>query len=122
MNDRLFAVRGATQVAFDDKQSIEDAVIELFTGIRDANHLHTDAMVSIQFTITPDLHSYNPATALRSMEGTSEVPLFCMQEPIVDNMLPRAIRILIHYYAPSNQKQNPVYLHGAASLRPDLLD
>ena len=122
MNDRLFAVRGATQVAFDDKQTIEAAVIELFKAIIETNKLSYDAVVSVQFTITPDLHTYNPATALRNYEGTSALPLLCMQEPIVDNMLDRAIRVLIHYYASADHFQKHVYLHGAASLRPDLVD
>ena len=121
MQERLFAVRGATQVAMDDEIAIREAVVELFYALRADNSLETDNIVSIQFSVTPDLNSLNPAAALRSVDHTESIALFCMQEPVVDNMLSRTIRCLIHYYASENHRPKPIYLHGAKRLRPDLV-
>lgn len=120
MDNRLFAVRGATQVPADDKNMIAEAVQELYSGIREENRLSGESIVSIQFTITSDLHALNPATALRSFGEARTIALFCMQEPDIEGMLERTIRCLIHYYAPKDHDPTPVYLRGARMLRPDI--
>lgn len=121
MVERLYAVRGATQVENDDRGLIIEAVLELFDTLCTSNELLEDQMVSIQFSVTTDLHSVNPATALRSRDTTFSVPLFCMQEPVIDDMLPRTIRMLVHYYKSDGHRPQAVYLHGAKVLRPDLV-
>lgn len=120
MDNRLFAVRGATQVQSDDKILIAEAVQELYVRIRELNHLSAESIVSLQFTVTSDLHALNPATALRSFGEVSHIPLFCMQEPDIEGMMERTIRCLIHYYAPQDHFPTPAYLRGTSVLRPDI--
>lgn len=121
MYERVFAVRGAVQVNNDDREEIIQSVLTLFDTICERNALSTDHIVSIQFTVTPDLLTINPATALRSRDSSFAIPLFCMQEPVIQDMLPRTIRCLIHYYHLQSHRPLPVYVGGARSLRPDLL-
>ena len=121
MQERLYAVRGATQVSHDDPEMIREAVLELYDTLCAANGLDVYRIVSIQFTVTADLRSINPATALRLREGAESIPLFCMQEPEIEGMLARTIRTLIHFYHDSGLTPKAVYLHGARQLRPDLI-
>ena len=120
MNDRLFAVRGATTVTEDTKEAITKAVLEMYDLIVERNKLNSGNIVSIQFTITPDLRSMNPATALRTQKKSFMIPLFCMQEPVVENMLGKTIRTIIYFYSDSEHKVEHVYLGKAAALRQDL--
>jgi chorismate mutase len=120
MAERVFAVRGATQVERDERMLIVDAVIEMYDTVCSANNLHESQIISLQFSVTPDLHAVNPATALRSRDSTYSVPLFCMQEPVVNGMLPRTIRLLVHYHQEESHTPQAVYLRGAQALRPDL--
>ena len=77
-------------------------------------------MVSVIFTITPDLDKVFPAVAARKM-GIVDVPLLDMSEPEIDGALKKCIRILMHI---NSDKQNKdmvhAYLRGATVLRPDL--
>ncbi|MGE0076053.1 MAG: chorismate mutase [Sphaerochaetaceae bacterium] len=120
MERRLFAVRAATQIDRDNRDEIIDAVCDMYDRVCEMNGIGVSDMVSIMFTMTSDLRTTNPATALRSRDERFAVPLFCMQEPDVDNMLARTIRLIIHYYAPGHHAPKAVYLHGATKLRPDL--
>ena len=120
MKQRLFAVRAATQLDHDNREEIIQAVCDMYDRICETNDINTSDMVSIMFTMTSDLRTTNPATALRSRDEQFPVPLFCMQEPDVDNMLARTIRLIIHYYAHELHTPKPVYLSGATKLRPDL--
>ena len=121
MNERLFAVRGAVQVMSDEPSRFVDAVARLYESILHANEfIHEKEIVDIMFTVTDDLRSINPATALRKNRSSFSIPLFCMQEPNIDGMSKNMIRILIHAYGPIDTVVRPQYLDGAASLRPDL--
>ena len=51
---------------------------------------------------------------------TSAVPLFCSQEPVVRNMLPKVVRLMVTAYLPEGTAVVPSYLNGAQVLRPDL--
>lgn len=120
MEKRLFAARGATQVDKDDRECIIAAVLEMYDELTCGNKMREQDMVSIQFTITGDLRSVNPATALRTRDNFFPIPLFCMQEPEIDGMLVRTIRLLILFYAPADHETVHAYLGGATRLRPDL--
>lgn len=121
--ERLRAVRGAIQVSANDALTIEEAVRRLCGELFSHNPLITnETAVSIMFTQTSDLTALNPATALRKAFPSLHIPLFCMQEPNVVDMLPMTIRILIQFYALKEIKVQHVYLDGARRLRPDLLD
>ena len=122
MEQRLFAARGAVQVDADESESIITAVQAMYDEIVCSNALLESDMVSVQFSVTGDLRSVNPATALRSRNQQFPVPLFCMQEPETTGMLKRTIRMLLLFYAPSDHVSCHAYLGGAAVLRPDFMN
>ena len=119
------AVRGAIQVAADSRQSVHDAAVRLVAALLEANGLAESDLVSLLFSMTIDLTAGNPATGLRGA-GFTEVPLFCVQEAAVEGGMPRVIRVLASFEVPGSWgtsgrvKATPVYLEGAATLRPDL--
>lgn len=117
-NIRLYALRGAVCTE-DSPEAIELAIKTLFQQLYSKNTIKDENLVSIQFTITSDLQSLNPATALRKAGFASQVPLFCSQEPEIKGMLKKVIRVLITGYFDS--KPIPIYINGAEVLRPDLI-
>jgi chorismate mutase len=113
-------IRGATMLREDDATEMAEAVSELVAQMLSRNGLTADALVSILFTATPDVHSAFPAAAARSL-GLQDVPLICAQEIDVRGALPRVVRVLAHAEmdVPRAQVQH-VYLRGAEVLRQDL--
>jgi chorismate mutase len=121
MEKRVWALRGATQIEEDSKEAIERGVKEMIAQLLKNNNLKVNDLISIQFTITDDLSSFNPATALRNtIKEINNVPLFYMQEPKIENSLNKTIRVLIYLYESHNFKAKHLYLGGAANLRRDL--
>jgi chorismate mutase len=116
---RLFALRGANSVERNDAQAILDATEALMRDLLERNQLDPDSLVSVIFTLTPDLDAEFPAVAARRL-GLDQVPLLCAQEVAVPGALPRVIRVLLHYYAPDGHRPRHVYLGEASSLRTDL--
>lgn len=116
----IIAVRGATTVDVDREEDIVLRVNELVDKIYSDNNLADKNVISIHFTITEDLHTLNPAAALRRGGGYADVPLFCSQEPKSLNALKMAVRVLITWNG-VDEKAVPSYLHGAKVLRPDLV-
>lgn len=116
------AVRGAIQIDRDDPADIFTGTGELVAEVMRRNDLGADDIISVLFTMTPDLASDFPAVAARDV-GLHEVPLMCATEIAVPNALPRVIRLLAHVQVdrPRSAIQH-VYLRGAARLRPDLAD
>lgn len=121
MNTAVHGIRGAIDVATNDKEAILAAAARLLQGIQAANPtLQPQQIASIFFTLTPDLDAIYPAVAARHL-GWTQVPLLCAQEIPVPGGMPRCLRVLIHWNTPLTQEQiNHVYLDKAAILRPDL--
>jgi len=118
---KIYAVRGAVSVEKDEEEQIVHETASLMENLMKQNKLSAKKLVSIQFTITPDLQGLNPAAALRKATDIyNQVPLFVSQEPVSLNSPPRMIRILLTYYAGFMHKPQAVYLGDAAKLRPDL--
>lgn len=115
---KLIGIRGASGIDEDTPEAVQSAVKNLFTEIYAKNSLNEKNIVSIQFTLTSDIRSMNPAAALRKAGFGQSCPLFCSQEPDIDGMLPRMVRVLITAYSRKNAV--PVYINGAERLRPDL--
>jgi chorismate mutase len=114
------AIRGATQLEVDEREHLLERSAELVRAVLEVNDLSSDDLISIVFTVTPDLHSEFPAVAGRQI-GLTDVPLMCAQEIDVPHALPRVVRMMVHADSPrSREKIQHVYLHGAVSLRPDL--
>ncbi|MDQ3607492.1 MAG: chorismate mutase [Actinomycetota bacterium] len=116
---RLFALRGATDVAADERQAILDATASLLREILERNALRPEDVVSAIFTVTGDLTAEFPAVAARE-NGFSAVPLLCAREIEVAGALPRVVRVLMHYHAPEEHRPQHVYLGEAQRLRLDL--
>ncbi|WP_328993811.1 chorismate mutase [Kribbella sp. NBC_01245] len=114
------AIRGATQLDVDEREHLLERSAELITAVLEANQLSSDDLISVLFTVTPDLHAEFPAVAGRQV-GLVDVPLICAQEIAVPHALPRVVRMMVHAETPiAREKIQHVYLHGAVSLRPDL--
>jgi chorismate mutase len=119
LRQRLFAVRGATQVEVNEAEAIVSATEELMKEVISRNGLEPKAMVSCLFTTTEDLDAEFPAVAARKL-GLDQVPLLCCREIPVPGSMPRVIRVMAHYYAPEDHVPAHVYLGGAQDLRRDL--
>jgi len=113
------AVRGAIQVTGNDAETVRAGGMRLLRAVVDGNGVAREDIISIIFSLTPDLTRANPATAARA-DGYAEVPLFCVQEAVVDGQPDRIIRLLLTYRGDGDRKPVPVYLEGARALRPDL--
>lgn len=116
---RLFAVRGATQAEANDAEAILAATEGLLRDLIDRNRLEPDDMVSCLFTTTDDLDAEFPAVAARRL-GLDSVPLLCCREIPVPGSMPRVIRVLLHFYAPVGHSPAHVYAGEAQKLRVDL--
>lgn len=118
---RLHAIRGAITVLHDDVSAVSLATRQLLAEMIIANELRVADVVSVVFTLTPDLRSMFPATAARELPGWAHVPLLCAAEIDVPGALPRCIRVLVHAYSTrASAEIRHAYLGEARVLRPDL--
>lgn len=117
----LRGVRGATTVAGNDAPAIVAGAQELLTCLVQANDIDMQDIGAVIFSSTPDLNAAFPAAGARSL-GWNEVPLFGAQEIETPDGPPLCIRVLILWNTDKPQQDiQPVYLHGAKVLRPDLI-
>jgi chorismate mutase len=116
---RLRAVRGATLVQANTSAAIEEAVADLLKQLAQVNTLQEEALVSVFFTLTPDITAVSPAKIARQSMGWHQVPLFCAVEPSIEGLPCLCIRLLIQFYSKQAQMPQAVYLRGAQVLRPD---
>lgn len=115
----LCAIRGATTATANTRDAILAATRELLTAIVQANQLEVADIVSIWFTLTPDLDAAFPARAAREL-GWTHLALLDAQAPRVANDVPRCIRVMMH--CETNRSVNEIrhiYLCDAKQLRPD---
>lgn len=114
------AVRGAIQVDADERDQVLEATTELLSAVLDRNTISPDDLISVIFTVTPDIRSEFPAYAARQM-GITDVPLLCAREIDVPGAMPRVLRLLAHVETDLPRADiRHVYLRGAAGLRTDL--
>jgi chorismate mutase len=106
-------------VAEDTPQEIVTNTAELLARVLEVNRLAPDDLISIIFTVTPDLRSEFPAVAAREA-GLTAIPLLCASEIPVPGSLGKCIRLLLHCTAPKEREIQHVYLREARRLRPDL--
>lgn len=113
-------IRGAITVEKDENKEISEATQELLTQMISNNGILSQDIISIIFTMTPDLRSAFPAEAARAM-GLTLVPLLCTQEIPVPGALPLCIRVLMHINTEKPQDQiKHQFMRAASQLRPDL--
>jgi len=117
---RVRALRGATTVDVDERLHLLERTQELIAALFERNGLEEDALVSIVFTATDDVHSAFPAEAAREA-GMTHIPLLCARELEIDGGMERCIRVLVHVQTDRavTELRHP-YLHGARQLRTDL--
>ena len=114
------AIRGAIQIDADDRDAILEGTAELVAAVMSRNDLAADDVISVLFTVTPDLTAEFPALAARKT-GFHAVPLMCATEIPVPGAMPRVVRLMAHVDTdrPRSEIQH-VYLRGAAALRLDI--
>ncbi|MDR1302536.1 MAG: chorismate mutase [Treponema sp.] len=115
---RLAALRGATQCK-NEVQDIQAQVVALYDELLLKNQLQEEDLVSLLFSVTPDLTMQNPAAALRQSGRAQNLALFAVQEAVVQGSMPRVIRVLMHCYLDERVGIAHVYRNGAEVLRPD---
>jgi chorismate mutase len=101
---------------------VEDITVQvaaLYDELLSANSLAEGDIVSLVFSVTPDLDAQNPAAALRKSGRGGDLALFCVQEAAAKGGLERTIRVLIHCYLDAGSLPRHVYRNGAEVLRPD---
>jgi chorismate mutase len=114
------AIRGAVQVDADERDAILEGTAELVTAVMTRNDLTPDDVISVLFTVTPDLSAEFPALAARKL-GFHAVPLMCATEIPVPGAMPRVVRLMAHVETEQQRSQvQHVYLRGAAGLRMDI--
>ncbi len=114
------AIRGATCLAANNVEEMNEAVAELIDQMLNLNTVSQDGVISIFLTGTPDLTCAFPAAGIR-IHGLTDVPLMCAQEMNVDGGLERVIRIMAQVDTERSRAQiQHVYLRGAEVLRADL--
>ena len=114
-------IRGATQLAGNTVEAMEEAVMELVRELQARNRLGPDDVTWAIFTVTHDLDADFPARAARVRNGWHQVPMICSREIPVPGSLPRIIRVLLHVESLDRPVRH-VYLRGARALRPDLAE
>lgn len=117
---KVRAIRGATTVSENSSEAIRDAVCELLDVIEANNACPPEDIVSVTFSVTPDLDAIFPAANARQRPRWENVPLLDVQQMCVKGSLERCIRVLIHVNSQSPQSEMyHAYLRQARSLRPD---
>lgn len=122
----LCGVRGATTSAANEREAVLSATRELLSELVRANPALTPgSALAAFFTTTPDLDAAFPAAAARAM-GFDRTALLGATEVGVPGAPERCIRVLFLYETTSDGRPapatwgSPVYLGGAAALRPDM--
>jgi len=118
---RLFGIRGATLVT-NDEDDIRKKLAGLYDSLLEKNKLDEGDLVSLIFSVTPDIDGINPATALRSSGRALTGALFCVAEPVTKNAPSGVIRVLAHCYMEEGSAPKHIYQNGAEKLRPDLVN
>lgn len=114
------AIRGAIQAGANTPAAIDLATKELLLEIMRENDLSPEEVISVIFTVSPDLNAAFPASSARDV-GFSEVPLICSVEIDVPGALERTIRIMAHVQTSLAKSEiSHIYLGGAKSLRKDI--
>jgi chorismate mutase len=115
---KLFALRGATQ-CINSGDDITKHIIFMYDELLSRNNIAEADIVSLQFSVTPDIDAANPAAVLRKSGRAENIALFAVQEAYVKDGLPHTIRCLLHCYMDAELSPHHVYRNGADILRPD---
>jgi len=115
----LFAIRAATTITTDSAEEVKQTSVEMAELVVTDNKLQLPDIVSVFFTITPDIKSFNPATAVRELLGWKDIVMICAQEAFIEGGLPLCIRSLFHVKSEVTKEIKHIYLNEAKKLRAD---
>jgi chorismate mutase len=115
-------IRGATTVEENTSAAIRESAKELIQRIMLDNELAVEDIVSVIFSVSPELNSEFPAAGIRELGGEWKfVPFFCTTEIPVPNGIDKCIRVLVHVNTDKSLREiKHIYLKRAQKLRPDL--
>ncbi|MBD2412904.1 chorismate mutase [Nostoc calcicola FACHB-3891] len=113
------AIRGATTVAENTVEAMQQVVTELLDELENRNQFQPRDIISVTFSVTRDLDAIFPAAIARARPGWDNVAMLDVQQMHVEGSLQRCIRFLIHAYLPASASVHHIYLRNAANLRPD---
>lgn len=116
------AIRGATTVKENKKESILNETSRLLRKMLEENNIMNGDIISIIFTVTKDLDAAFPAAAARAL-GIVHAALLDFPQHEVRDALKMCVRVMM--YADMNVMQSEVkhiYLNGAKILRKDLVE
>jgi chorismate mutase len=115
---RLYALRGAFRCR-NEREDIITQTVALYDALLEQNNLAEGDIVSLQFSVTPDIDALNPCAALRRSGRGGELALFTQAEPVFRESLDRVIRALLYCYLDEGARPVHIYRNGAEVLRPD---
>jgi len=115
--EKVRGIRGAIDVKSNTAEDILAATKKLLLELSSQNELKVQNIISVFFTVTPDLSAVFPAEAARRI-GWEKAALMCATEIPVPGSMQGVVRVLIHAY--SEKEPVHVYLGRAVQLRPDL--
>lgn len=117
VDEKCYALRGATTIDEDNPQSVDERVGEMISFLYRENNITDDDIAFVIFSMTKDITSKNAASAARSMGYCRDTPLFCVQEAYIDGGLPKCIRVLVLVNHERKSEKKNIYLRGAKNLR-----
>lgn len=118
----VVAIRGAITVEENERETILSATQRMIKELMEKNNLVEEDLISLIFTVTPDLNQAFPALGAR-MYGINNTPLMCSNEIPVAGSLEKCIRVLVHCHSSlSKSEVRHIYLERAVSLRRDLVE
>ena len=120
MHKKMVGIRGAINIDSDTINEIKAKSVALFKSILNKNEIESDDIISLIVSVTSDITTFNPATAIRE-SGFDKIPLFCVREAEFQNSAGKIIRVLLHVRFPENKTPIHVYLGEAIKLRPDIV-
>ena len=113
-------IRGAIDVARNDKEEILARTGELLDALIRENGVKAEDVATAIFSLTPDLDAEFPAIAARR-RGWTDVPLLCCAELDIPGAMAKVVRILllVNTSRPAAKIRHQ-YLGNTPRLRPDL--
>lgn len=113
-------VRGAIDVARNERGEILSRTRVLLEALIRENDVRAEDVAAAFFSLTPDLDAEFPAIAAREL-GWTDVPLMCCQELAVPGGMEKVVRILllVNTDRPASAVRHQ-YLGNTPRLRPDL--
>ncbi len=117
---QICGLRGAITVEQNSVEAMTQAVNELLNALETNNGFNPAEIISVIFSVTPDLDAIFPAAVARGRFGWGQIPLLDVQHMNVMGSLKYCIRVLIYLNTPLHQTTlRPVYLRRAVKLRPE---